>query len=71
MSRWYEELRRLLCSEEGQDLLEYAYLTLFVAVASIAILVALQSAIGSAYASSESAVFGLWEPPPPAPPAGS
>jgi Flp pilus assembly pilin Flp len=58
-------LRRLAADETGQDLVEYAFLTLFVALASAAALVALQDVIGAAYSSSSGAVNGLWQPPDP------
>jgi Flp pilus assembly pilin Flp len=57
---------RLVRNEEGEDLVEYAYLTLFIAIAGAATLTALQAAIGAAYGTSAGAVDGLWQPPNPA-----
>jgi Flp pilus assembly pilin Flp len=65
MPRWSSELRRLARDEEGQDLVEYAFLTVFVALASAATLLLLQAAIGAAYGTSSIAVDGLWLPPEP------
>ena len=49
----------------GQDLVEYAYLTFFVALATVGVLLATQAAIGSAFSTSTTAVDGLWVPPDP------
>jgi Flp pilus assembly pilin Flp len=66
MSHSHNELWRLLRGEEGQDLVEYAYLTLFIALAGAATLVALQAAVGTTYSATATAADALWEPPNPA-----
>lgn len=66
MKRSFVRLGRLVRSEEGEDLVEYAYLTLFIALAGAATLAALQTTIGAAYGTSAVAVDGLWQPPNPA-----
>jgi len=57
---------RLIADEDGQDLVEYALLTSFVAFASIAGLNAITSAVQAAYGIFENAMNSLWESPPPA-----
>lgn len=66
MTCWPALLGRLARGEEGEDLVEYAYLTLFIALAGAGTLLALQAAIGAAYGTSASAVDVLWQPPNPA-----
>lgn len=66
MFNWPTGIARLARGEEGEDLVEYAYLTLFIALAGAATLAALQTAIGAAYGTSASTVDGLWQPPNPA-----
>jgi Flp pilus assembly pilin Flp len=56
-------LRRLIAEELGQDLIEYAFLTTCIALASVAVFSLLEAAIGSTYGSWNSNVNGLWEPP--------
>jgi Flp pilus assembly pilin Flp len=65
MPHWSTELQRLARDEGGQDLVEYAFLTFFVALASAAVFLTLQAAIGTAYATSSAGVYVLWQPPDP------
>ena len=58
-------LSRLIADEDGQDLVEYALLTSFVAFASVAGLNAIVSAVQTAYAIFNNAMNALWESPPP------
>ena len=65
MAHWPSELRRLARDEDGQDLVEYAFLSAFIALASLAALLALEATIGTVYSTSVSEVDLLWEPPGP------
>lgn len=65
MPHWLTELRRLAREEEGQDLVEYAFLTLFVAASSVGVFITLRSAIGAAYGTSSTKVDALSWPPDP------
>jgi len=67
MALWRWELLRLAYDEDGQDLVEYAFLTVFIALASMAALLALEGTIATIYSTSSSAVDVLWEPPAPGP----
>lgn len=58
-------LYRLLADEGGQDLVEYALLTSFVALVSVAGFDAIRSAISSAYGVWGTSVNNLWESPAP------
>ena len=51
--------------EQGQDLVEYALLGAFVAIATIVGLRAIQSAIGNQYGTWDTGEQNLWEPPQP------
>jgi Flp pilus assembly pilin Flp len=63
---------RLICDDDGQDLVEYAFLCLFVALATVAGWMAIRTAMTGAYGVMDSAEQDLWEPPnPPAPPPGT
>jgi Flp pilus assembly pilin Flp len=57
--------RRLVCEDAGQDLIEYALLTTFIGLSSIAAWDLMQTAIHNAYVSLNNDVDGLWEPPAP------
>jgi Flp pilus assembly pilin Flp len=48
--------------EDGQDLVEYGLLGLFVGLAGLAAWNAIAAAIGTSYAGYDSGVQGLWEP---------
>ena len=63
-----ELLRRLITDDEGQDLVEYALLTGFVAIATLAGVNALGNAINTAYTNWDSNQQSIWQPPPPAGP---
>lgn len=58
-------LRRLLVDDTGQDLLEYAFLTVAIGLAAIAVFDQMRTAIGFVYNSWETGVNNLWEPPNP------
>jgi Flp pilus assembly pilin Flp len=57
--------RRLLDDESGQDIIEYALLAGFVALASLPALGAIQSALRSAYLGWNSAMDRCWQMPEP------
>ena len=64
----WQVLRELATEEQGQDLVEYALLGAFVAVATLLGLRAIESAIGYRYGVWDNSEQILWEPPsPPAP----
>jgi len=63
-----ELLRRLITDDDGQDLLEYALLTGFVALATVAGVNALGGAINTAYTNWDANQQAIWQPPPPAGP---
>lgn len=67
--------RRLVSDEDGQDLVEYAFLCLFVALATIAGWIAIRDAMTGTYAALDTAEQDIWRapdpPPPPSPGAGS
>jgi Flp pilus assembly pilin Flp len=65
MPFWVKTLRRLSRDESAEDLIEYAFLTLFVALASAGVLLVLEGVIGAAFGSSSTAIDALWEPPEP------
>ena len=64
-SRQMARLGHLVRGDEGQDLVEYAFLTLFIAVASLGVLLVLEAAIGTAYSGSARTINDLWVPPEP------
>ncbi len=57
-------LVRLVTSDEGQDLVEYALLTGVVSVAAL-LGIPTASALGNLYESWVDNVYELWDPPPP------
>ena len=59
--------RRWLLEESGADLVEYAFLAGFVALATMAGYNAISSAIGGNYTRSNTAVENLFAPPKPPP----
>jgi len=61
-----ELLQRLASEDEGQDLVEYALLTGFVALATVAGVNAIGTAINMSYSSWDAATQNLWEPQAPA-----
>lgn len=64
---FFRLFRAFLSDESGQDLVEYAYLTLFVGLAGLAAWVAIVDSMGTAYAGFDSGTQQLWEPPDPLP----
>lgn len=58
-------LKAFLWDENGQDLVEYAYLTLFIGLAGLAAWLGIVDAMGTAYAGFDSGTQELWEPPDP------
>jgi len=62
-------LRRLVTDEEGQDLVEYALLAALVAIASVAAINAVQSALQTTYVDWNTKAQDCWQMP--APGAGS
>jgi len=60
--------RRWLRDEAGQDIVEYALLSAFIGLASLAAYSAIITAIGNNYSNSNTSVQGLWNvPDPPGP----
>lgn len=55
-------LRQLFRQDSGQDLVEYALLTVFVVLASIVVWQAIATAVGGAYGGYDSSVQDLWAP---------
>jgi Flp pilus assembly pilin Flp len=56
-----------LVDEEGKNLVEYALLSAFVALASVVAVAAIGVAINGAYTSWDAASQELWQPQDPAP----
>jgi Flp pilus assembly pilin Flp len=52
---------RFVRDDSGQDLIEYAFLTVFVALASIVAFDVLQNAIGTAYTNWDASEQSLWD----------
>ena len=59
-------LLRLLRSDNGQDVIEYALLTAGVGFAGLAAWPAIVSGLGTAYTALDTQTQNLWEPPNPA-----
>jgi len=59
-------LIKLLHSEDGQDLIEYALLTAGMGFAGIAVWPAIVNSLGVAYTALDSQTQDLWSPPDPA-----
>ena len=57
---------RLFRDEQGQDLIEYALLTTFIAFAGLAVMDLLLGVISNTYGSQETAVNSIWVPSDPA-----
>ena len=62
MSHPWLRLRGFAGADDGQDLVEYAFLAVFIALASIGVFLVLQTTIGTAYTATTTNVNGLWEP---------
>jgi len=61
-------LRRWIHDDAGQDLIEYALLVSFIALAGVAGYLAISGVMASSYTGGNTAVQDLWEvPPPPTP----
>ena len=58
-------LRKLIFSDEGQDIMEYALLTAAVGFAGAATWPLITQALAAAYLSLDSQTQNLWEPPNP------
>jgi Flp pilus assembly pilin Flp len=64
--RLYSEFRRFVLEDDGQDLMEYALLTVFIGLAGLAALNAIGVSVGNWYDTSNTNVNGLWASPNPA-----
>ena len=62
--------RRLLTEDDGQDLIEYAFLCLFVALATIAGWMAIRNAMTGTYSALDTAEQEVWRPADPPPTVG-
>lgn len=58
MARWRAVVRRFVGAESGQDLVEYAFLVVFLALVIVGTLQATQSSIGSVYSRIIAAIDG-------------
>jgi Flp pilus assembly pilin Flp len=56
---------RFLREDSAQELVEYAYLAMFVGLAGILVWQAIVGLLGDRYAEYNTNVQGLWEPPDP------
>jgi Flp pilus assembly pilin Flp len=54
--------KRLVSDEEGQDLIEYAFLCLFVALMTVAGWMAIRDAMTGTYATLDTAEQDIWRP---------
>ena len=54
---------RLICDDSAQDVVEYAYLALFVGLAGIVVWAAVVALLENHYDVVNDGVQGLWEPP--------
>jgi len=62
---WISVVVRFVREDAGQDMVEYALLAGFVALVAGAALNALAAAIGGTYASWDTNIQNIWEPPNP------
>lgn len=62
-------LRRLLADDSGQDMIEYALLTVFFGLAAVAAL-GITDGLGANYTGLTTSTNALWQTPNPLPPAG-
>ena len=65
MSHVWRFVANFVEDDQGQDLVEYALLGAFVAIATIVGLKAIEGAISTQYGSWDNGEQLLWEPPPP------
>lgn len=56
----------LLANDDGQDLIEYALLTGFIGLTSLAALNLITAAVRTGYVTWDQGINGLWRPDPPA-----
>ena len=61
----WQFVAKLVQDEKGQDLVEYALLGTFVAIATIAGLKAIEGVIGPQYQTWDTGEQNLWQPPNP------
>ena len=61
----HRRLLYLLSDDSGQDLIEYALLATFIALAGVAGFIAISDALGDTYVDGNDAVYDLWEVPAP------
>ena len=61
-------LQRLALDDDGQDVIEYALLTVGIGLAGIAVWPAIAAAVGDAYELIDGNTQNLWETPPPSTP---
>ena len=62
MRSYKRRLFALLSDEDGQDLVEYGLLALFIGLAGLAAWQAIVTGLGTSYSGYDSGVQGLWEP---------
>lgn len=58
-------LRTLAACDRGQDLIEYALLTAFIGIVSIAAWSAIEGSLGTAYTSYDTGTQSIWASPNP------
>jgi Flp pilus assembly pilin Flp len=68
LSRGADLCARFVREESGQDLIEYALLTMIVTVASLAIFIAIRGNMTTAYGNWQYSGQTNWEPAAPTPP---
>ncbi len=61
----WDLMRRLVCDERGQDLVEYALLTAGIGLAGIATWPLITAAVGAAYQRFDTDTQNIWEVPDP------
>ena len=59
-------VHRLLCGDDGQDVIEYALLSAFIGLAGLGAVGLILQAFQTGYLSWDSTTQGLWVPPDPA-----
>jgi len=58
----HASISRLICEEDGQDLIEYALLALGIAILSVAIFPSIRTKMGTAFSSWGAQVQAIWVP---------
>jgi Flp pilus assembly pilin Flp len=61
-------IRRLLCDDDGQDLIEYGLLAATIGLAGVAVFPLIQPLIPIALTNWSTGVYNIWIPPDPAAP---